>query len=343
MNAFERVMNTIQGLPVDRVPVFCVLGTYGANLTGADLHTLYSDAAAHVAGQQALQEAFGLDLVIAPFDYSAIAEAFGSEIAWFDDQVPNMKRPAVSNAIDALALHLPDPQSTCRLPMHLKATRGLADIYKDKVPVFGIVPGPCALPALLMGLENWMETILFDQENAQKIMEHTGLFWVKWANALFAAGITALVVTEGMIAAEIAPRHIIKAMVIPHLHSTFAQVNGPLVLHHTGGRINPVIDLVPAIPGVLGVVIGSKDDLCEARRLIGPDLLLIGNIDNLSIPTATAQNIHDKSMECLGIAAPGGRYILSHSGADLPIYTPAANIHAMLEASVAYAKKDPHS
>ena len=54
-----------------------------------DLQTLYSDAAAYVAGQRALQEAFGLDLVLATFDYSAIAEAFGGDVAWCADQAPN--------------------------------------------------------------------------------------------------------------------------------------------------------------------------------------------------------------------------------------------------------------
>ena len=33
MNAYQRVMNTLQGLPTDRVPVFAVLGAYGGRLT----------------------------------------------------------------------------------------------------------------------------------------------------------------------------------------------------------------------------------------------------------------------------------------------------------------------
>jgi hypothetical protein len=53
MNAFERVMNTLQGLPVDRVPVFAVLGAYGGKLTQTDLRTLYRDAEAYVAARGA--------------------------------------------------------------------------------------------------------------------------------------------------------------------------------------------------------------------------------------------------------------------------------------------------
>ena len=64
MNSYQRVMGTLFGQPVDRLPVFAVLGAYGASLTGTDLRTLYSDSSAYVAGQQAVQKLFGLDLVM---------------------------------------------------------------------------------------------------------------------------------------------------------------------------------------------------------------------------------------------------------------------------------------
>jgi uroporphyrinogen decarboxylase len=337
MNAYDRVMNTLQGLPVDRVPVFAILGAYGGKLTRADLRTLYRDAATYVSAQRAVQETFGFDLVLAPFDYSAIAEAFGGEVAWFADQPPNMKRPAAHTAAAGLSLPLPDPRRTARLPVILSATRQLAGIYKEKVPLFAAVPGPCALPALVVGLEEWMEALLFDEAIAQKLMAHTGVFFVAWANALLEAGVTGIVVTEGMAAAEIAPRSLFGERLLPHLHAMFAQVPGPIVFHHTGGQINHILDLLPGLPALAGVAVSSRDDLAEARRLIGPDLLLAGNLDNLSFPTASAGEIRERSLECLRTAAPAGPYILSHAGADIPLSTPPENLRAMIEASLAYA------
>ncbi len=337
MNAFERVMNTLQGEPADRVPVFAILGAYGGQLTHSDLRTLYSNAAAYVAGQRAVQETFGFDLVLAPFDYSAVAEAFGGEVAWFTDQPPNMKPPAARGVAAALALPLPDPQRTARLPIILAATWQLAEIYRERVPVFAAVPGPCALPALVLGMEAWMETLLFDEPQAQALLERTGRFFVAWANALLAAGLTGLVVTEGMAAAEIAPRSLFVERLLPHLCAMFAQVRGPLVFHHTGGRINHILDLLPGVPGVAGVVISSKGDLVEARRLIGPEMLLVGNLDNLSFPRASATEIRERSLACLRAAAPAGRYILANSGGDIPLSTPPENLRTMIQASEEYA------
>lgn len=108
MNAYQRVMNSLKGLPVDRPPVLAVLGAYGGKLTGTPLPELYTDADKFVAGQQAVIDTFKIDMVLSTLDFSLIAEAFGGQIVFFDDQPPNMKRPAAANIKEALALPLPD-------------------------------------------------------------------------------------------------------------------------------------------------------------------------------------------------------------------------------------------
>ena len=337
MNAYQRVMNTLGGLPVDRPPVFAVLGAYGGKLTSTDLKTLYSDSSAYVAGQVALQKEIGLDLVMSAFDYTLISEAFGGEVAWFADQAPNMKRPAVRNAVDALSLPLPNPQQTARLPIILDVTRKLAALYKEQVPIIGVLPGPCILPALLVGIEQWMEAAPFDQELAQKLLDHTAPFYVSWANALLDAGADCLVATESMASSDIATRNMFAGQFLPHLKSIFTQINGPKVLHHSGGRLNHVLDLLPGLNGLVGITVSSKDDLTEARQLIGPDLTLIGNLDNLTLPMISAEETYKMSMARLREAAPGGHYILCNSAADIPLTTPPENLRAMLAAASDYS------
>lgn len=340
INSYERVMNTLQGLPADRVPVFAVLGAYGGKLTRTDLKTLYSNAQAYVAGQQAARDILGFDMILATFDYSAIAEAFGGEVAWFENQAPNMKRPAVQNPSAAAGLDLPDPERTARLPVILSATRQLASLYRGSVPVFAAVPGSGALPALALGLEAWMETVLFDEDNARRILERTGRFFLDWAHALCEAGVTGLVVTESVASVEISTRNLFEKVFLPHLRDLFSQINAPLVFHHGGGRILHMLDLLPGLPGVAGVVVGSRDDLGAARASLGTGLTLIGNLDNLSLPAVSAAEIRRRSLECLKTAAPAGRYILSHSAADVPLSTPLENLQAMLQAAGEYAARE---
>ncbi|MBJ6726348.1 uroporphyrinogen decarboxylase family protein [Geomesophilobacter sediminis] len=329
MNSYQRVMGTLLGQPVDRLPVFAVLGAYGAKLTGVDLRTLYSDAAAYVAGQQAVYAQFGFDLVMTPFVYTALSEAFGGETAWSEHQPPNMKRPGMLSVAGAIKAPLPDPQTTGSLATVLDATHRLADIFKERVPIIGVLPGPGIMPSLVVGMERWMETLLFEPDLARQLTDHLTPFFVAWANALLDAGADCLVITEGMASAEIAPRDLFQARVLPLLSTTFPQVRGPKVLHHTGGRINHVLDLVTGLPGLVGVAIGSKDSLAQARALVGPNLNLIGNLDNLAFPSVPDEQIYQSSRSCIREAGAAGHYILSNSGADIPLATPPENLRAM--------------
>jgi len=337
MNSYRRVMNTLGGLPVDRLPVFAVLGAYGGKLTGTDLRTLFSEAHAYVTGQKALQEEFGFDLVMTAFDYSAIAEAFGGQVAWSADQVPNMRRPAVRTASEALLLPLPEVSRTGRLPMILEANRQLAGLYKERVPIISVLPGPCILPSLLVGLEQWMEAVLFDPELAQRLLDHTAPFYVSWANALLDAGADCLAITEGMATSAIAPRSMFAGQFLPHLGKIFRQIHGPKVISSTGGCMNHVLDLLPGLDGLVGVIAGSKDDLAEARQLLGPDLNLIGNLDNLTLPALTAEEVFESCLARLRTAAPSGHYILANAGADIPQAMPPENLRAMLAAGAAFS------
>ncbi len=339
MNSYERVMNTLQGIPADRVPVFAVLGAYGGRVTGTDLQTIYTDTIAYVAGQNAVRNLFGLDMVTTPFDYSAIVEAFGGKVAYFRDQAPNMKKPAVSTALEAMSIPLPDPHSSARLPLIIESSRQLSEIYYQEVPVFAVVPGPGALPVLILGMEAWMETLLFDYNTALKLLEYSSRFFVSWTNAFLEAGVTGIVVTESMGAAEITTREIFKNKLMPHIHNTFSLINGPIVFHHGGGCISQILDLLPGLPNLAGVVIGSKDSLSEARSKIGSDFLLLGNIDNLSYPSMSVEEMKKQCLDRLETAAPPGRFILCNSGADIPVSTPPGNIQAMLDASKDYSGK----
>jgi len=333
-------MRALQGLSVDRVPVLAVLGAYGGKLTGVDMQTLYTSQDAYAAGQQAVQEAFGFDMILAPFDFSVIAEAFGGEVSYSADQAPNVKHAAARTAEEVLRLPLPDPRSTGCLPLTLATTAELARRYSGEIPVLAVVPGPGSLPSLLMGMDGWLDSLLFEPEAAATILERTGTFFVDWADALLGAGANAVVVTEGMASAEIAPRELFEERLLPHLRTTLGRLTGPYVLHHTGGRIGHVLDLIATLPGLLGVVVSSKDSLAEARRSVGPNLPLLGNLDNLSLPALSPDAVRRRARACLEEAAPAGPYVLCHSGGDVPLDTPPENLQAMIQAAEEFAQRE---
>jgi len=337
MNSFERVMNTIGGKPADRIPVLAVLGIYGGRLIHADPKTIFTDAKKYAESQCAVQKTFGIDMILTPFEFTSIAEAFGGEIAWFADQAPNLRKPATGSIQEARTLSLPDPDVNGRLPVVLESIRLLSAQYKGTVPLFAPIPGPGALPVLMMGLEAWMDALLFDVSAAFDLLEYTEKFWLDWAGALFEAGADGLIVVESMASAEIMPRKMFESQLLPSIRRTLARIEGPLMFHHGGGSINHLLDLVPGLPNVIGALIGSKDSLEEARKRVGPEFLLAGNLDNLVYPAAGSSELYTQSLSCFNKGAQRGHFMLANSGADIPLATAPETIQAMMNASTFYS------
>lgn len=332
MNSFDRVMNTIQGKPVDRVPVFAVLSAYGARLAQLELPSIYQDAHCYLTAQKAVQKVLPVDLALAPFDFSALAEAFGGQIKYFADQAPNLARPAVRTWQELVKIPMPDFKNCGRLPVQLLAIKLLAEEFAGEKPVFAGLPGPCALPVLTLGMDTWLNTLLFDPHGKQAVLEYFAEFLVAWANEMLTAGVTGFIITEAMAPAEVTTREILTGL-MPHIRATLDRINGPKVIHHSGGRINHVLDLFAGISGVIGYAVGPADDLFEARKIIGPQALLVGNIDNLSFPRSTSAKIYQQSCDIISLMTGKGPFILANSGADIPLITPIENIAAMLRAS----------
>lgn len=338
MTSLERVMNTIQGKPVDRPPVFAVLGIYGAKLLGKDIRKVYNDVDLYVDAQTAVYEKFGFDDVLAPFDLSMIGEAWGGEIEYYFDQPPNLKRAAFSSAPELLTHPLPDPSRDGRLPFFIESMRRLHLRFGADLPVFAVIPGPCILPSLALGLEKWVETLLFEHSCAQDILEYTSGLFLSLVRYLQEAGVTAVIITEGMLAAEVMNREFFARFCVEHVRNVLARSECPLVLHHTGGSVNHVLDLLQGIPSVIGFAVSSHDDLAEARRMVG-DALLIGNIDVLQFPLVTSDAVYDRCVATLREAVPQGPFILSTAGPDVPIYTHESSLYAMIDAARSFAEE----
>jgi len=332
MNSLQRVMGVVTGQPVDRPPVFAVLGAYAARSSGVPMRTLYEDAATHVRGQLALRAEFGFDLVIAPFDFPAIGEAFGGQTAWFDHQAPNLRRPAVESAAEALALTWPSPDAEVgRLQVCPRAAEALATACGSETPVFGILPGPGGFPALIMGMEAWINTLLFDPGRARELLARAVEWLAGWASRLVSAGVTALIMPEAAACSDVLPRALFLDTLEAPLLSLLPRLGAPVVVHHTGGRVTHLLDRMATWP-ILGVAVGARDDLAGARGLLGPGKLLVGNLDNLAFPGWSPEQVAVEARDRLEQAFGAGPFILSNSGADLPLGTSPETLHALVAA-----------
>lgn len=332
MNSFERIMNTLQQKEVDRIPVLAVLGAYSSLLIHQPIQKIYQNPDLYVKAQKAIIDTFAIDAVFAPFDYSIFAEAFNGKIKYFENQVPNITHFALNKAEDYTQLTFPDFEHSMRLPFFFESVKLLQQTFNDQVPIFSVLPGPLSFPILLMGLDEWMNTLLFNQNLAFNILSFLKEFYLSICSRLTQFGSTALIITEAFLSSEIAHRQLTDQF-FPVIIDYFKDINSNLVMHSTGARYQHNLDLILQIPHLLGIALSSKDSIPETRKIVGNQLLIIGNLDNISFPLLTEKELYHKAFKSIEENYAQGPFILSNSGADLALDTPQQNIHALIRAA----------
>ncbi|WP_300667278.1 uroporphyrinogen decarboxylase family protein [Desulfoluna sp.] len=332
MNSMERVLAALQGRKRDRRAVTLTLSLYGAKLTGCPLKEYYTSPQAYLKGQQAVIEHCRPDILFTPFVLTAEAEAFGSEIVYLAKSPPNLRKPVIRHGREMASLPDPDMETHPRLRYLRESTRLLAEASQGTRPVAGLLLSPVDLPALIMGIDGWLETLLFDPENTRRTLEKTTRFFVRWANTLVAEGADLLVIPSMFSHPKILTPNILETTVMPALTEAFQEVNAPLVFHHGGNPLSTCMGLYDDLPNVAAFALDDRDSFADVREQIGREKLLMGNINGPNLWRLTPEEIRTACRALLDDRADDDRFVIATAGADVAYDTPLENITTLVEA-----------
>ena len=337
MNSIQRLTATLEGRQPDRRAISLTLSLYGAQLTRCDLSSYYTNPAAYARGQTAVREAFRPDILFGPFVLPFEGEAFGSQCRFFADQPPNLSRPATVSADELGQLQLPDVDSHPRLLYIRESIQLLAAQHGREVPIAAIALSPVDLPIMIMGMEGWLQTLLFDEAGTQRMLAITVPHFVRWVNCLLAAGASLIVLPVAFANPAIITRQIAERVTIPIMRRAFQEVRGALVLHHTGAPINAFLDLLHDLPNVAAVCVDGNDDLTQARAKVGSQMVLIGNISGLSLVKKSLREVKESCLSVLRDRRDDPRFVLGTSAADIDMGTPPENIQAFRDVAESFS------
>ncbi len=252
MNSRERMEAVLSGNIPDRPPVSMGLSLYGAGLTHCPLLKYYSDPGAYASGQDQVRRIFQPDILFAPFAMPLYAQAFGGTLRFYENQPPNMKTPALLLPKDFHSLSLPDPDTNPSLVYIRRAIRTMRSRHGGEVAIAGVGMDPVSLPIMLMGLDKWLETFLFEKQLAEDILGWIQPFFREWVNILFEEGTSFVALPMAFTTPAIVPRKLVTERCLPLLKQAFEGINGPLVLHSTGAPFARFLDLFAQLPNVRG-------------------------------------------------------------------------------------------
>ncbi|MCC6444604.1 MAG: uroporphyrinogen decarboxylase family protein [Armatimonadetes bacterium] len=330
MNAWERTMRSLQGKPADRLPVQPICMTFAARFAGVSYREYVSDYRVLGEAQLRTAEAFDLDIVTLCSDPCREAVDCGAPVRWFDDQPPthDPNDPFLKKKSDLLALKMPDPLGGGRMHDRVKGVAYLRARAGGSIPVLGWVEGPMAQAADLRGINHIMLDSMDDLEFARDLFEFIVPMEIAFAKAQVEAG--ADMIGIGDAAASLVGPAFYHEHVYPFEKRIVDAIHemGSLARLHICGNADHLMDDIARL-GVDMIDIDCLTDLSLARRKLGPEMPILGNIDPVScllrsIPAVIKAALADSHR------IVGNRYIVG-PGCEVPPGSPYENVRAMAE------------
>jgi uroporphyrinogen decarboxylase len=333
---FERLGSTLSGTFADRRLAAPLLSLYGAALAGTPTERHYRDAKLYAAGQRAVAERFAPDVLFGPFALALEAEAYGAELAWPADAPPTVRKPLRGAAALASGAAPAGPG----LDYLAESVRLTAEAVRGDRPVAAALTAPTDLPALVLGIDAWLEILLFEPSAAAELLARSEEHFSARAAALFRAGATFVVVPIMFANPAILTDDLIRALMIPSLGRAFGSLPGPVVFHHGGNPLARRIGLFAELPNVVGFALDGSDDPAVAREALGDGPLLLGGPTGPNLRRMSPEAAAEAVRRLLRNRAGDPRFAVATSAADVPLDTPPKVIDAVLEAVRKEARPD---
>jgi MtaA/CmuA family methyltransferase len=295
---------------------------------GARYRDYCTDYRVLVEGQIRTAEAFGFDYVNTMSDPAREAADCGAVVEYFDNQPVAIveDQALLADKTRLASLKIPDPLGGGRMHNSLK---GLA-LYKERVGkdkmIEGWVEGPIAEGADLRGINTLMLDFFDDPAFVRDLFAFVVEMELRFAREQLKAG--ADVIGVGDAAASLVGPQIYDEFVWPYEQKL---VDG---IHALGGKVRlHICGNTRRILGGMGklgceiVDLDSMAPISEARQLMGPGQILLGNLNPVTaLRNGDPAGVTAAIAECHRQA--GAPFIVG-AGCEVPRDTPPENLRAL--------------
>lgn len=331
----ERNMNHwVETILTDKARIAIPIMTHpGIELIGKTVYEAVSSGQVHFDAINVLNDKYPSAACSVIMDLTVEAEAFGAEVDFPTDEIPNVIGRLLTDGESVEKLAIPSMTSG-RLPEYLKANRLTAEAITDK-PVFGGMIGPFSLAGRLYDMSEFMMACYCEPDTANLLLQKCTDFLTAYCLELKKQGIQGVIIAEpaaGLMSnegCEAFSSHYVKQIVDAVQDETFI-----VVLHNCGNTGHCTEAMVTT--GARAYHFGNKIDMADALKECPLDVLVMGNLDPVTLfKSATPEALREATLELLRKAEGYPNFVLS-SGCDIPPHTPHANIEAFYAALEAY-------
>lgn len=339
MTPLQILTAAINGTPAPRIPVFCNLLDQGARELGMPPREYFSKGEYVATAQLRMRARYGYDNLWSLFYVGKEAELLGCrEILFADDGPPNVAEYVIRTYDDIARLEVPgDITSHPAWTETANCLRILRQEAGGTYPICAYLTASTTLPALLMGMDKWIELLLTGPVDVRdELLRKCNDFFRKQLAAYRAAGADVLVYATPFGSPYFVGAKRVNEFSVPWMQRDLDGNPGGIVYYCGMAPFNSVIRTVMDKLDVHIHYISPQADLAEAKQIIGAEGLTCGVIDDIKMIHWTPEQTRAEVKRQCEIGMRGGRFLFGTG--VMPLAVPEANITAMIEAAFDYGR-----
>lgn len=313
ITSYSRVMSALEGKKPDRVPVVPMAREWCSTQAGIEFIEELESVEKHVYSQTYSVSQFGYDIVWDMFACHSESEAMGSVLKISKGYPPSILKPAVEDyKTDLPRLKLFDPYQNKRLSTVLEGVRRLKTRFDGEIPVMGYVQAPLRHASMLRGSEQIMRDMFKEKENLRELCEIALNSLIVYAVAIISAGADIVFVSDPASSGDAISKKQYEEWGAPYTKRLVNLIkrSGVKTILHICGNTTDRLELM-AQTGVDCLSLDGAVNFEDARKILGPNFCLMGNVDTTLLAMGEAKAVEEKAKETLQKAGKDGCLLLS--------------------------------
>lgn len=270
------------------------------------------------------EELPGQSALVSMMDLSLEADAFGSSVEIYEDEVPTVIGSIVNSMEDAESLVVPE-LSAGRCQIYVDAIAKVMETNPNR-PVFAGVIGPYSLAGRLMDVSEIMMQCMMDPDYVKLVLEKATAFLKKYIKAYKEVGANGVVMAEplaGLLSPDMLEEF--SSVYIKEIVDELQDDNFAIIYHNCGPSVTSCVDEILS-SGCAAFHFGNAIDILDILENVSEDVLVMGNIDPVEyFRNGTPEMMDNAVKELLEKTKDYKNYVIS-SGCDIPPMSKWENI-----------------
>jgi MtaA/CmuA family methyltransferase len=332
MNKKQHYLTLLNGEKnTERIFFRPILMHFAARFSNTTYGKFASDYKTLVNSNIRAMEFFDTDMVSLISDPYRETSAFGAKIKYIDEGVPQCLNHIVETAEDVKNLCVPDVYKSERTLDRIRGAEYFQKQLKGTVPVSGWIEGPLAEACDLMGVSEMLFNLMIDPDSSSLLMDKCMITAKDFAKAQIDAGCDLIGIGDA-ICSQIS--HETYDTFVKRRHQeliSFIHDCGVSVKLHICGDTTHLMESFSTLQTDI-IDLDWQVDLDYARRILGDEIVIGGNINPVLIQDKSADEVFNLTRQ-LTEKYKDQKYLLA-AGCEITVLTPHVNLLAMREASI---------